>query len=478
MAAKNAPHREESKPAASPRSSTDQPSRNSTDRPSMEKEHVEAKVEVQPKDASKPTEPETVVDVEKPATPELEPQASSKEPENETAESTRPIELPGPTEQPEPEATPTDIPDDESQPKEDAQPEPIVQAPEPEPQPIPEATTAPEQEPEAPQTPEVDEEKARQQEEIQEYVERIDSLQAKLQYLAKTAADAAKKAAGSAPAGSNERKLAEKDEKIALLLEEGRKLSNTEQKYRAAIRKLRTQLMENEKQVEELKKSNQKAASEAESLKSRFSTEEKEKLQDEARKASAVLQKEIDSLKRDGAAKDETIRRLERELRTNAEQAEIAKNEAINKLQNSEREKQKELKDTITSLQAEKDSITNKARLETIDLQEKLTRAVERSRTIETELKHELRAMESKLEAMRAAAEEASSGSGGEAQIKLLRQIETLQTQYGSASDNWQGIEASLLAKVANLEKERDEAQRRESEMRKKARDAVSLPAL
>jgi molecular chaperone GrpE (heat shock protein) len=55
-----------------------------------------------------------------------------------------------------------------------------------------------------------------------------------------------------------------------------------------------------------------------------------------------------------------------------------------------------------------------------------------------------------------------------------MRQIETLQSQYATASDNWQGIEASLLAKAANLEKERDEAQRRESEMRKKARDAVS----
>jgi len=74
---------------------------------------------------------------------------------------------------------------------------------------------------------------------------------------------------------------------------------------------------------------------------------------------------------------------------------------------------------------------------------------------------------------MRTAAEEASSGSGGEAQVKMFRQIETLQSQYATARENWQGIESSLLAKAATLEKERDEAQRRESEMRKKARDAV-----
>jgi hypothetical protein len=107
-----------------------------------------------------------------------------------------------------------------------------------------------------------------------------------------------------------------------------------------------------------------------------------------------------------------------------------------------------------------------------VEWQEKLDRAVERGRNVEEELKLELRAAEGKLEAMRVAAEEASAGSGGD--IKLIRHIETLQSQYASASENWQGIETSLLTKAANLEKERDEAQRRESEMRKKARDSVS----
>ena len=86
----------------------------------------------------------------------------------------------------------------------------------------------------------------------------------------------------------------------------------------------------------------------------------------------------------------------------------------------------------------------------------------------------ELQIMESKLEAMRTRAEEASSGAVGDAHAKLLRQIETLQTQYAVASENWQGIETSLMARAANLEKERDEASRRESDIRRKAREAVS----
>ena len=82
--------------------------------------------------------------------------------------------------------------------------------------------------------------------------------------------------------------------------------------------------------------------------------------------------------------------------------------------------------------------------------------------------------LESRLEKYRARAEEASAGSTGDAQAKLLRQIETLQNQYAVASGNWQGIEASLLARVGSLEKERDEVSRREADVRRKARETVS----
>lgn len=322
----------------------------------------------------------------------------------------------------------------------------------------------------------VEEIKLRQNEEMQEYVERIDSLQSKLQYLSKSAADSAKKAATSAPSGSHERKLAEKDERIALLMDEGQRLSNTEQKYRTTIKKLRVQITDTEKQADDLKKDKDKAVSDADALRTRLDgDEEKEKRQEEARQTTAALQKEIDSLKKERTARDEAVRRLEQELKTKAEKAEAANAEGLSKALAAEREKHKELEDTISNLRTEKDSATEKSRQETIEWREKLDRAVERGRTVETELKHELHGLESKLEAMRTAAEEATSGSGGDSQVKLLRQIETLQSQYASASDNWQGIEASLLAKVANLEKERDEAQRRESEMRKKARDAVRL---
>lgn len=319
--------------------------------------------------------------------------------------------------------------------------------------------------------------KERQQEEVQEYVEQIDSLQSKLQYLSKTAAESAKKSASSAPSGSAKKKLAEKDEKIALLMEEGQKLSSNEHKFRMTVKKLRVQIGDHDKQLEELKKERDKALTDADSLQKRLDgTEEDEKRKEEAKRATASLQKEIDALKKENSRKDESLRKLEQESKAKSEQAEKAHKEAMNKAMTAEKQKQIEFTETISTLRAEKDAAAEKARRDDIEWQEKLDRAVERGRKAEEELQHEVQVMESKLEAMRTAAEEATSGSGGEAQVKMFRQIETLQSQYASARENWQGIESSLLAKAANLDKEKDEAQRRESEMRKKARDAVCIP--
>ncbi|KYK55950.1 hypothetical protein DCS_07915 [Drechmeria coniospora] len=320
----------------------------------------------------------------------------------------------------------------------------------------------------------VEEMKARHQDEIQDYVERVDSLESKLQYLAKSTADSAKRAASSASPSGLERKIAERDEKIALLLQEGQALSSTEQKLRASARKLRVQMSELEKQTEELRKDRDKAVSNAEELRNRLDVAEgSEMRQAETRRVTAALQQEIEELKTEHTKKDEAYQWLEQESKAKSQQVEAANAEALSRALAGERAKHKELDETIAALRAEKESQATMAKQVDIEWRERLERAVERGSKVEEELKMELRTMESRLEAMRTAAEEASSGSGGEAQVKMFRQIETLQSQYASARENWQGMESSLLAKAANLEKEKDEALRRESEMRKKARDAA-----
>lgn len=80
------------------------------------------------------------------------------------------------------------------------------------------------------------------------------------------------------------------------------------------------------------------------------------------------------------------------------------------------------------------------------------------------------------METLRARLEEASSDSTGDAHAKLLRQVETLQSQYAIASENWQGIEGSLLARLASLEKERDDLAGKEGHVRRRAREMVVPP--
>jgi hypothetical protein len=77
------------------------------------------------------------------------------------------------------------------------------------------------------------------------------------------------------------------------------------------------------------------------------------------------------------------------------------------------------------------------------------------------------------MEALRARAEEVTMAATEDAQAKLIRQVETLQTQYALSSQNWRRIEESLMARVVGLEKERDELARKENEVRQKARKMV-----
>ena len=74
--------------------------------------------------------------------------------------------------------------------------------------------------------------------ELHSHLERIDALQSKLQYLAKSAAESARKASSDADPGSFDSKLAEREERIALLMDEGQKLSKNELKNLNTIKKL------------------------------------------------------------------------------------------------------------------------------------------------------------------------------------------------------------------------------------------------
>jgi TATA element modulatory factor len=312
------------------------------------------------------------------------------------------------------------------------------------------------------------------QEEVHDYIERIDALQSKLQYLAKESVEAARKASSSAPAGSLEKKLADKEQQVALLMEEGQSLSKNELTHMTTIKKLRARAQENNKEISEAKTKQEKAEKDTASVTERLKrAQASERQLGEKQKQVAQLQRDVESLKSERDSKDSTIADLRRQLEEAAIQEKDAENKLAHEALEAERRKAADLEDDLTNLSIEKSLVSDRAQSQIKELREKMDKDAERARIAELEMKTEQQMLESKLEVIRARAEEVSSGTTGDAQAKLLRQIETLQSQYAVASENWQGIEASLIARATNLEKERDEATKREADIRRKARVVV-----
>ena len=314
------------------------------------------------------------------------------------------------------------------------------------------------------------------QDEVHEYIERIDALQSKLKYLAKDAAESAKNAAASAEPGSVERQLREKDEKIALLLEEGQKLSKSEMDHRTAIKKLRQQHVENSKTQTEAKKKTDKLERDLANSEARAQrAEAAEKRANESLASYAKASRDMEAVTSERNALNETIQEMKAQLARAVARAETAESKAQSDALEQEKRRTAQLEEELADAKTEHDLNEEKLNRENADLKEKIDQEKGRARMLEAELKGEQSVLESKMESLRSKAEEASSGAAGESQAKLLRQIETLQTQYSVASENWQTLEGSLLSRLANLEKERDDIAQREGEMRRKIREVVSI---
>lgn len=319
-----------------------------------------------------------------------------------------------------------------------------------------------------------DDNESQRQEEIHGYIERIDALQSKLKYLAKEAADSAKKAAANASPGSAEKQLLEKDEKIALLLEEGQKLSKSEMDHRTALKKLRQQLAENSKAQVELKKKTEKLERDLHSSEARAKrAEAAEKRSNDSLSSQIKVAKDLEAVTNERNALTQTVQEMKAQLSRAVARAEAAESKATSDALDKERRRANDLEEELSTLKIERDINQEKSKKEISELKEKIDQERERARMLEAELKSEQLVLESKMESLRSRAEEASSGTTGETQAKLLRQIETLQTQYSVASENWHALEGSLLARLASVEKERDDTSRREADLRKKIRELV-----
>ena len=309
-------------------------------------------------------------------------------------------------------------------------------------------------------------------EELQTYTERIDAMQAKLLYLTKEAFANAKLASSDAPVGSLEKKILERDERIALLMEEGQKLSKTEFNHMNTIKRMRTQAAESQKTQKSLRAQIEKAERDkliATELARRAETATK-RTEEQAASISRS-EKELSAVTRERNALNATVADIKAQLARAMSRAEAAESKSQTDALDRERSQVAELKDDLSSQKIEAELRENKLRRELKDTKESLEREKGVSQALETQLRGEQSVLERKLESLRSQAEEVTST--GDSQAKLLRQIETLQTQYAVASENWQGIESSLLTRLSSVEKERDSVVAREEDFRRKVRDAA-----
>ena len=311
------------------------------------------------------------------------------------------------------------------------------------------------------------------QQEIDGYIERVDALQAKLAYLTKDATESARRSASAAGKGNLERTLAEKDEKIALLMAEGQSLSKTEVKHLSTIKKVRTQLATMHKDQASLKTRAEKAERVIPVLEDRAKRAESvsKRAAEEDVLSSSKYSADSDAIIKERQALTATVADIKAQLARANHRADQAEERAQLDLLEKEKKKSDQLQGDLTSTRLEREFSEEKLRREIKDLQATVSREKEQARVQESEMLSEQAVLESKLESFRARAEEASSSDSGETHAKLLRHIETLQTQYSSASQNWQGIEGSLLSRIAALEKERDDAVTREGDWRKRLKD-------
>lgn len=306
------------------------------------------------------------------------------------------------------------------------------------------------------------------------YIEKIDALQVKLQYLSKEAALSAKQAAASSDAGSLEKKLAEKDERIALLIEEGTRLSKSEMTYLTAVKRLKAQMATKNKEQEAMILRAEKAERSLKAMEDRASKAEAASKRAEQQLATSLkAASDLEAIRKERDALHATLADMKAQLSRANSRAEAAESKAQSDQLEKERRRVIQLEDDLTSAKIERELSEDKLRREIKDLQAALEKEKEQARAMESEMLGEQAALESKLEAFRVRAEEAASTDQDHLQAKLLRQIETLQSQYAAASQNWQGIESSLLGRITNLEKERDEVAARDADLRKKLRDTT-----
>ncbi|KAH3683944.1 hypothetical protein WICPIJ_005077 [Wickerhamomyces pijperi] len=221
--------------------------------------------------------------------------------------------------------------------------------------------------------------------------------------------------------GSNSQ---QKDQIIEQLMKEGEALSKKELDLNEFVKKLKSKDSDSEYQIKSLRNSIEILNTEKKQLK-----ESVKKIQDKETTLSnktKALQLQLDN----------ETRSLHDEINKNSVLSEKA--DALNR----------ELSEERIAFQKEKMALTRKIESGKIEL----------SNAKEDHIR-EVKRLEEKIEQLRFQLENDQTlvaSKPDEAYLKLTRQHETLQKQYTTATENWQGIESMLMKKLQSLERQTD----------------------
>ncbi|CAO3613286.1 unnamed protein product [Cunninghamella echinulata] len=261
------------------------------------------------------------------------------------------------------------------------------------------------------------------------------------------------------------KQLMNKEEQIQGLLQEGEKLSKNELKQATAIKRLRAEKQEIEKNMTELQKKHDKVNSDLNesNIKSKRTIEAEKRAQETVKMLTEMTEKQtkhINKLESDSLKLKEQYQQIKIELATTLENLEAEKNKAkaeSEEIHAAALEKEVaangRLHKELTKMKETSETMESKLRSEIRELQIALQTLGSDAGIREDNLRKELMEIQMKLQEKDAYIDELSSNVE-EIAAPLLRQIEDLQAQHSNVIKNRDLAEQRITIRLQQAEAE------------------------
>ena len=223
------------------------------------------------------------------------------------------------------------------------------------------------------------------------FLERIESLQAKLKFLAQDLLKDAVSTMNKPESSELQRQLAQKDEKIALLVQEGTQLSQNEVKLLSNNKKLRAKIIELERASVVMAQADMISRTESKVLKEKVESLEKgERHSAQIEESMSSLKAEIHRLLKQSETKDYQISELRNQAENSMSSATLEEVEKWKGRISTERKRVSDLEEELSNLRLEKDDVVNRSTLQIHELETKLDYESKTKKKVENDLQGEI----------------------------------------------------------------------------------------